>query len=470
MMEKHNFPNIVVILTDDQGVWALGSAGNKDVKTPNLDRLAEEGTQFNSFFCTSPVCSPARASLLTGRIPSQHGIHDWLRHENERESSIEYLEGQLGYPDILAENGYVCGISGKWHMGNSMEPQKSFSHWYVHAQGGGPYYNAPMIRNGELVQEPGYITDLITDDGIEFIEKQSLQDHPFYLSVHYTAPHSPWINQHPKEYMDLYEDCTFESCPKNPEHPWSTTNYRDNHVENLKGYYASITAMDYNVGRIIDTLEELNIRENTLIWFLSDNGFNFGHHGIWGKGNGTFPQNLFDTSIKVPAIVSHIGEITQGVKCDELVSGYDFFPTLLDYIGLDNPVSEDLPGRSIAHILTGHNKDASSREHVVIYDEYGPVRMIRSKEFKYIHRYPYGPHEFYDLQKDPDETINLINNKNYELTIVEMRSQLESWFVSYVNPKIDGTKEAVKGAGQGDLAGIKRNSQKTYYEWDEWNE
>ena len=465
-LKNNKAPNIVVILTDDQGVWAMGCAGNPDVKTPNLDRLADTGLRFNNFFCTSPVCSPARASLLTGKIPSQHGIHDWLKHENERESSIEYLQGQTGYTDILSENGYVCGISGKWHMGVSVKPQKGFSHWYVHAQGGGPYYNAPMIRDGNSVRDSGYITDLITDDGIGFIEEQASKKNRFYLSVNYTAPHSPWIDQHPKEFLDLYEDYSFESCPKNPEHPWSTTDYRENHEENLKGYYAAITAMDYNVGRIIDKLEELEIRDNTLIWFLSDNGFNFGHHGIWGKGNGTFPQNMFDTSIKVPAIVSHPGSIPQGEVCDELVSGYDFMPTLLEYIGLGNTSSDQLPGNSISHLLKGNKERSSGREHVVIYDEYGPVRMIRSKKWKYIHRYPYGPHELYNLENDSDENNNLINDKDYAKIVIKMRTKMETWFVSYVESEIDGTKEPVTGAGQSDLAGTKKRELHNYYEWD----
>lgn len=452
-----------MILTDDQGAWAMGCAGNPDVKTPNLDRLAESGVRFTNFFCTSPVCSPARASLFTGKMPSQHGIHDWLRHENEQETTTEYLKGQISYTDILSRNNYTCGISGKWHLGHSTKPQKSFSHWYVHASGGSAYHNAPMIRNGKLVQEPGYITDLITDDGIEFIELQSTKSNPFYLSVHYTAPHDPWINQHPKKYVALYDDHTFESCPKNPEHPWSTTNYRDNHEANLTGYFASITAMDYNIGRIIDTIEALNLREDTLIFFLSDNGFNFGHHGIWGKGNGTFPQNMYDTSVKVPAIMSHPGRIPQGKVSDELVSGYDFMPTILDYVGLENPAANELPGSSFLPNIIDCTMENNNRNDIVIYDEYGPVRMIRTKEWKYIHRYPDGPHELFHLIEDPEENINLIDAPDKDDVVALMKDKLERWFVKYVDPSIDGTREPVKGAGQSGLAG---SGGKNYYDWD----
>lgn len=125
--------NITVIITDDQGAWAMGCAENREIRTPNLDRLAETGIRMENFFCVSPVCSPARASILTGRIPSQHGIHDWLSGGNsskvEQREPIEYLKGMPGYTDLLAGNGYTGGLSGKWHMGDSEHPQKSFSYW-----------------------------------------------------------------------------------------------------------------------------------------------------------------------------------------------------------------------------------------------------------------------------------------------------------------------------------------------------
>lgn len=447
-------PNVVFILTDDQGVWAMGCSGNKEIRTPNLDRLAATGVRFENFFCTSPVCSPARASLLTGRIPSQHGVHDWIREGNVGENALEYLAGQLAYTDILAKNGYVCGISGKWHLGDSIRPQKSFSHWYVHQRGSGPYYNAPMVREGKLITEPGYITDKITDDALAYLDERAKDERPFYLSVHYTAPHSPWIGNHPKEIVDSYDDCPFESCPKKLDHPWAgelTRRVRENLRENLKGYFAAVTAMDVNVGRIIDRLEKLNLRENTLICFLSDNGFSCGHHGFWGKGNGTFPLNMYDTSVRVPAIMSQPGRIPQGVVCDDLVSGYDFMPTLLDYLGLENADPEKMPGRSFLPALLGKKKD--TREYVVVYGEYGPVRMIRTREWKYVHRYPYGPHELYDLRNDPDEHTNLIDDPARRKIVSSLKAMLEDWFIRYVDPKFDGTHEPVTGKGQIYLAG-----------------
>ncbi|MCS7460446.1 sulfatase-like hydrolase/transferase [Paenibacillus doosanensis] len=461
---ENSRPHIVFILTDDQGAWALGCAGNDEIRTPNLDRLAAEGTRFSNFFCTSPVCSPARASLLTGRIPSQHGVHDWIRGGNIGERPIAYLQGQPAYTEMLADNGYVCGLSGKWHLGDSMQPQKGFSHWYVHQTGGSAYYDAPMIRDGKLIQEPGYLTDVITDDALQFLEGRSGEEQgPFYLSVHYTAPHSPWIDNHPQQYVDLYEDCAFDSCPQEPKHPWAipTAPWSDNQRENLKGYFAAVTAMDRNVGRILDKLEQLGIRDQTLVCFLSDNGFNCGHHGIWGKGNGTFPQNMYDTSVKVPAIFSQPGRIPQGRVCDGLVSGYDFMPTLLDYVGLDNPEAERLPGTSFLPLLLGEAEQ--NREDVVIFDEYGPVRMIRTREWKYVHRYPYGPHELYHLASDPDERVNRIDDASAQEQLARLKAKLERWFVRYADPARDGTREPVTGYGQLELAGPDGEGRPSYF-------
>lgn len=469
MTKVKNKLNILFILSDDQGAWAMGCAGNDEVKTPNLDRLAAKGMRFENFFCTSPVCSPARASLLTGRIPSQHGVHDWISGGNGgKEEGIQYLEGQLAYTDILNENGYNCGLSGKWHLGDSATPQKGFKHWYVHQTGGGNYYNAPMIRGGQLITEKGYVTDVITEDALDFIDNHYEDEKPFYLGVHYTAPHSPWINNHPEEYVQLYENCKFNPCPIESPHPWARYNelkhWFDNPTENLKGYYAAITAMDMNIGRLLDKLEEKKLINNTLVVFLSDNGFNCGQHGIWGKGNGTFPFNMYDTSVKVPAIMSHPGVIPQGAVTDAIVSGYDFMPTLLDYVGLKNPEAHKLPGHSFLKVLLG--KEEGNRDAVVVFDEYGPVRMIRTKEWKYIHRYPYGPNELYDLLKDPGERENLIDDNNYYHVKVQLKAKLNEWFVRYVDPEIDGTREAVTGNGQCCLAGTKAEGKDSYELWE----
>jgi choline-sulfatase len=440
-------PNVVFILSDDQGPWAAGCYGNPEIRTPNLDRLAYTGVKFENFFVATPVCSPSRATFITGRMPSQHGVHDWIREGNVGANAASYLKDEICYTDVLAENGWTCGLSGKWHIGNSQVPQHGFSFWFAHQTGGGPYNNAPMIRDGKLVNEPGYVTDVITNEALDFLNKHAKDENPFYLSVHYTAPHSPWTG-HPQDVVDSYNDCPFNSCPQEPRHPWAggLTNSCLGNREMLKGYFAAVTAMDTNIGRIIDKIEELGLREDTLIFFFSDNGFNCGHHGFWGKGNGTYPLNMYENSIKVPALASHPGKIPQGYVQKAMVCAYDFMPTLLDYFGLPIPENRILPGKSYLPALLG--KDDSGRDDVVIYDEYGRTRMIRTKDWKYVQRYTEGPNELYDLVNDPDERQNLIDDSTQTKRINEMKHTMEDWFAKHVDPDKDGLKHDVTGSGQ----------------------
>ena len=476
-------PNIIFILTDDQGAWAMHCAGTPELHTPNLDRIAAAGMRFDDFFCASPVCSPARASLLTGTIPSAHGVHDWLRSGNvdgekfaaqgkenpyggyvSERKPIAYLEGQTAYTDVLAENGYRCALSGKWHLGDSVQMQHGFSKWYTIGKGGAFYYHPDIVEDGNITVEHGrYITEVITDKALTYLEE--LKDGPFYLSVHYTAPHSPWeAEQHPKKWIDYYKDCRFESIPDIPDHPDMTTGPvygTDKRRENLTGYFAAISAMDEQVGRILDKVEELSLAEDTLIIFTADNGMSMGHHGIWGKGNGTFPLNMFDTAVKVPFLAAWKGHIPAGRVSEDMVSAYDLFPTLLELAGCTYEGKRSLPGKSFAGLLLDQKADRGENA-VVVFDEYGPVRMIRTRDWKYVHRYPYGKNELYDLQADPKEEHNLYGEEKWESKVIEMKKKMEGWFINYVDPEIDGTKEGVTGLGQLDRAGVRANRIDVY--------
>jgi arylsulfatase A-like enzyme len=451
--------NVIFILTDDQGPWAAGCYGNHEIQTPNIDRLAEQGMRFENFFCSSPVCSPARASLLTGRIPSQHGVHDWICDHNMPPDAVEYLEDTICYTDVLTEHGYVCGLSGKWHLGSSMKPQHGFTHWFVMPEGASKYQDAEMVCNGKLEMQPGYLTDVITDNAVTFMEKN--KSRPFYLSVHYNAPHSPW-DGHPDDLLRLYEDCQFKSCPQESVHPWARNwTHVNNNRNSLKGYFAAVTGLDRGVGRIMDKLVQLGLRENTLLVFTSDNGHSCGHHGFWGKGNGTYPLNMYENSIKVPFIVSHPGSIPAGNITEAMMSQYDFMPTLLDYLNLPLADDKTMPGLSFAPVWKG--SEIQIRDEVVVYDEYGPVRMIRTKEWKYIHRYPYGPHELYDLSKDPDERVNLADNEKYQDISKLMCRNLGLWFERYVLSEMDGIRAAASGSGQKEKIGPDCPAEKSCY-------
>lgn len=496
--------NFLFVLTDDHGAWAMGCAGNQELHTPNLDRIAARGVRLENMFCASPVCSPARMSIYSGKIPSQHGVHDWLakghldetvlseelkkafaqeepdweyrwpKSQLQGDKPIRYMDGHLAFTQILAENGYRCGLSGKWHMGDSYTPQAGFSYWKTTAMGGENYFYPVTLENGVMELQHGrYVTDLITDNALAFLDGQG--DEPFFLAVHYTAPHSPWSElSHPKEYIDLYRDCPFESTPNLPPHPWaphgkktleqwqnekhegirfSSAKYgpipetwQEHRRESLTGYYAAITAMDANLGRILDKLEEKNMLKDTVIIFTGDNGMSMGHHGIWGKGNGTVPVNMYDSAVKVPGLFACPGTLREGLVCDALVSHYDLYETILDLaeIPFDKPAG--LPGESFKGLLTG--KTEQGRDRVVVFDEYGPCRMIRTKTAKLVLRLPDGPNELYDLKADPDEVCNLYGDPAHASLQAELAAQLGEWFESYVDPRFDGSKEAVTGKGQ----------------------
>ena len=507
---KNRKPNILFILSDDQGAWAMRCAGNTDIHTPNMDRIAAEGYRFENFFCTSPVCSPARASLLTGRIPSAHGVQDWICSGNlDREAlgeiredpyyrfedkPIRYLDGMRTYTDVLKENGYTCALAGKWHLGDSLVPQHGFDRWFTIGRGGCYYYKADVVENGTIHFENRYITDVITDKALGWLAEFQGQEEPFYLSVHYTAPHDPWDeDQHPQEYVEMYRDCGFTATPDLPIHPnqIESAPYGTGEVRKslLRGYYAAITAMDANIGRILDRLEELGMREDTIVIFTADNGMNMGHHGIWGKGNGTFPFNMYDSAVKVPLLISWPGHYPAGVVCRRMCSQYDFFPTLMDMAGIADGIpeayetgsgegsgkeKERLPGRSFADVFAGNAssgegktdsaaKDGSG-EWVVVYDEYGPTRMIRTEEWKYVCRIPYGPDELYHLSVDPEENVNLIDDPEYRPVADRMYTQMTEWFYRYADPALDGAKEGVTGFGQLCRPGIYAGRRKVFLE------
>ena len=475
-------PNLLFILSDDQGAWAMGCAGNKEIRTPNLDRLAHEGIRFDNFFCASPVCSPARASILTGAIPSQHGVHDFISMPHDKQgrpkpsspaNSIRFLEGITSYPDLLADMGYRSCLSGKWHLGDAREASCGYEDWHPMPYGQCSYRDVPMVENGEhTCIENTYATDLFTDNALNFLEDQVNEEAPFCLNVSYTAPHKPWGREHHPEELwdDYYNNCPFETTP-GPEEPIASGFQRYSFLspgdaeernkidsaelrrQDLAGYFASIEAMDINIGRLLDWLERNKLRNNTLIVFMGDNGMNTGHHGIWGKGNGTWPQNLFDTSVKVPCLISRPGHVPENKVSTALLSQYDWLPTIMDYVANLDSTPNNLPGQSFAPIL--RDDECAEHDRIFVFDEYGPVRMIRSEEWKLIWRYPAGAHELYNVSNDPDERVNLFNEPGFADLIAKMRRELDDWYATYIDPNIDGSKLPITGYGQRERASLK---------------
>lgn len=457
-------PNIVFILTDDQGAWAIGKE-TPEIITPNLNRLCDEGVRFTNFFCASPVCSPARCSIVTGRIPSAHGVHDWLNAGNvdrsaltpemqsmfqSEKEAIDYLQGMPSCFDVLHEAGYHMGFVGKWHMGDSMRPRPGFDVWTTLLRGGAHYQHADVCIDGKPQFIDQYVTDFFTDQSVEYIRSQP--EAPFFLAVHYTAPHTPWAHEeHRADLLKRYDDCAFQQHPLLPIHPDQVGNMEIGDTEEkrqylLKGYYAAITAVDEGIGRIMDALRESGQLENTIIIFTSDNGMNLGQHGVWGKGNGTWPMNMYDSSIKVPFIVWGPQWIRQGAVVENLISHYDLLPTLYDFLGIEDADHTYLPGETFLKELTC-GRPAIDRM-LCIMDEYGPVRMVRDKTHKLVWEPIKGGHQFYDLEKDPEEKNNLYNHPDTFLFQHNLLHVLNTAFQEYACLPFDGRELMPTGSGQ----------------------
>ncbi len=441
-------PNFVVVLTDDQGIWTRTAP---EVQTPALDGLAASGTEFTGFHCASPVCSPARASLLTGLTPSAHGVHDWIRTDNSGRDTrgLHYLAGIDTTPSLLAAAGYVCAHSGKWHLGDARTPAPGFRHWFSHRDGGGPYYAAPVVDGGVERTEPGYITYAITDHAVDMLSALLRGDEPFYLQVNYTAPHSPWTPEnHPEELLGLYAECDFASVPRDELHPWVNPEHEElmaaiaDPVTALQGYCAALTGVDRGLQALLDTLDaNADAAAPTYVIFMSDNGFSTGHHGYWGKGNGTLPLNAWDPSVLVPFIVRGPG-VAAGRVDTSAVSALSLHPTILELAGVPIP-----PGLepSLAGVLLGSAEQPAVADDV--HDEYGGLRMVKSGAAKLVDRRE-GPNELYLLDADPAEETNLIDDPVHAALADDLRDRLQGWFAARVVAGRDGLDEPVSGYGQ----------------------
>lgn len=470
-------PNVIFILSDDQSAFAQHRRC-PEIITPNLDALAESGCDFENCFCASPVCSPARASILTGTMPSYHGIHDWIIsgsvdpsalpdfsrnrppiRDNET-VAIDYLEGITAYTDILADNGYDIALSGKWHLGDTMKQRKGYTYWNTILRGGCRYTSYDMYYQGEVTAHTDYLTDRIADNAIDYLRHHRTEK-PFYLGIHFTAPHTPWDREeHPAEIWDLYENADFQSIPWAPVHKNQMRNSfigdtPEKRRELIRGYFTAVTAMDRAIGRVLDAVRELGLEEDTLVVFTGDNGMNVGQHGIWGKGNGTYPQNFYEESIRVPLILRMPGKRSRTVS--DMVSHVDIFPTILALCGVDT--ASDRPcGSSFAGALDG---EPFQREFVSVYSEYGAVRMLRDHRYKYVKNFVSGEDLFFDLETDPGEEANRIDDPAYAEIICRMDQVLAEGFHQYASSERDGQYQFPKGMGQTDICD-RQNSQSAY--------
>ena len=434
--------NLVLILTDNHGAWTLGCYGNPDIRTPNIDRLAEEGTLFERCYSSNAVCSPTRATLLTGLMPSQHGVHCFLGSGKVQIGPDAYntLEELRSLPEILADAGYVCGLTGKWHLGDNLHPQESFSYWITMPHGAtATFYDAQVIENGEIRKEPQYLTDLWTDHAIRFIKQN--QERPFFLYLPYNGPYGLGnsLNRPPKNrHAEYYADKELWSFPRGPVHPWLLHNRQYiNNINAMRRYAAEVSGVDDGVGRVMETLKQLGLDENTLIVFTGDQGLSGGQNHVWGMGDHSWPLHTFDSTMHVPLIYRRPGTVSAGLRSDIMTSNYDILPTVLNCLGLSEqmPKKPVSPGRDYSTVLQG--KELSDWENVVFY-EFENCRTIRTDEWKYtMRRHPDGPTELYKISDDPGELDNLAGRTGYEEIEAEMEGRVEKFFGQYSDPKYD---------------------------------
>ncbi len=418
-------PNVVIFLTDDHGPWATSATGCAEMVTPTVAALASRGTKFTRAFACTPVCSPSRLTMMSGLIPSQHGVQDWLVPADAYgPNSTRYLENRLTWSDVLAGSGYTLGMAGKWHMGHDDKAQSGFSYWATIPGGGGTYRDPVFVKNGRTIPMKGFKTDLVGDCALEFLDSQKNSRSPFALYMPFYAPHTPFDYQ-PDKYRDPYSGSPFSCYPDTPKHPWlnPTTAVLHGKQQSKLGYSALITAADANMRRVLDKLEQMGAAEDTLVIFTADQGYNAGHHGVWGKGNGTVPFNMYEESIGVPMIWFHPGRIAAGRVEPAMISHYDFAPSLLDYLGLPFSPKGFLAGMSYAPLLRGRSMKKRDR----LYFEYGPVRAVRTESLKLVRRAS-GEDELFDLAKDPGETSNRWSDPSYARQRAVLDASLQDFF------------------------------------------
>jgi arylsulfatase A-like enzyme len=434
-------PNLVFILTDNHGAWTLGCYGNKEIRTPNIDRLAAEGIRFTRAYCNNSVCSPSRATFLTGLIPSQNGVHSYLPAETALSPSGPeacQIHEFASLPKVLSKAGYVCGLAGKWHLGGNLQPQEGFSYWFTKASGHtASFYHEKAIWQGKIYNETNYFTDVITDHAVDFLEQN--QAKPFFLYLCYNGPYGLGgaLTETPhNRHAAYYADKPMESFPRAEVSPWLKSNRNFvNNVESMRHYAAAVSGVDDGIGRVMETLKRLKLDDNTLVVFAGDQGLNAGHGGYWGMGDHSRPLNTREATVRIPLIYRQPGQIPAGKTSEAMTCNYDFLPTVLDYLGLAEkiPTQPALPGKSYAAALKGKTLAWQN----TIYHEFENTRMIRTPEWKLTLRYPNGPDEFYNMALDPEESKNLIHVSQFAGARNKLQQQLEAFFARYADPQYD---------------------------------
>ena len=433
--------NVVFVLSDDHRYDFMGfmEGGPAFLETPNMDRMARQGAHLANAFVSTSLCSPSRASILTGQYMHKHKIVDNQRPEPE---------GTVFFPKYLQKAGYQTAFVGKWHMGHDHDaPRPGFDHW-VSFKGQGAYFDPTLNINNKRQKFEGYTTDVLTDQAIDWLADGRDAKRPFFLYLSFKAVHYPF--EPAKRHKGRYEKAKI----KRPETMANTErNYQTqphwvrqrrysihgiDHMETgqydndpvpsfddlYRRYCETVHGLDENLGRVLKYLDETGLSDSTLVIYMGDNGFALGEHGFYDK------RDAFEESIRVPMLAYAPGMIAPGTKVRQMVQNIDIAPTVLAAAGLQPPKAANMDGRSFLPLLRGERM--RGRDYI-IYEYYWEwnfpatptVFAIRGERYKYIFYHGVWDHDgFYDLQTDPHERHNLINVPAYGDLIATMKKQL----------------------------------------------
>lgn len=392
-------PNIILFLADDQGWGDLSSSGNVNLSTPHIDRLAEQGASFSRFY-VSPVCSPTRAEILTGRHHARSGVYS-TSAGGER---IDLDEKTIA--EALKSGGYVTGAFGKWHNGMQApyHPNaRGFDEFYGFASGHWGNYFSPKLleHNGELVQGEGFVIDDFTSKAIEFIENN--QDQPFFVYLPYNTPHSPM--QVPDEWFEKFDGNDLALRGINP--------HRED-VQKTRAALAMVENIDWNVGRVMETLSALSLEENTIVMYMTDNGPNGNRWNGGMKGN---KGSTNEGGVRSPFYMQWINRIQPGTEIEHIAANIDLFPTLIDFAGIEYTSNKPFDGVSLRPLLEPGDEDWPDR---IIYSHWNDRVSLRTQQYRLDNE-----NNLYDMVADPGQLENVAS------TLPDVASELitakEEW-------------------------------------------
>ncbi|WDE97730.1 sulfatase-like hydrolase/transferase [Lentisphaera profundi] len=420
-------PNVIFILTDDQGSGDLGITGHPYLRTPNIDRLAKEGTRFTQFYTNATVCAPSRVAFMTGQFPVQHNVHHiYMNHKfNVKRGIPDYLDRDaFTVGDLMKQAGYDTAHIGKWHLeGRDLKSPPShygFDEWLVtHDASASPSY---IKRFNSTEHNVTMASHWIVDDVIEYLEKQKKSDKPFYLNLWTLVPHG--LLNPSKEELAEYKNLNANS---EDFKSWMKEYGEDaeNFTEQMKVYCAAMTSTDKAIGRLLDYLDESGLSENTIVFYTSDNGpedYKVGDATNAGVGSSGISRgrkrSMYEGGVNVPAIVRWPNKVKANHVSDAIWSGADWLPTLAKISGGKLPRTYKSDGEDVSDILFGKSKEHKKplfwewKYEVMGNKKYNPPQLaIRQGDWKFLCKPNGSAAELYNIKKDPAENNNLASKE-----------------------------------------------------------